>query len=1432
MERSPAPSMSNSMSTAPHDDPSPVPPETEPQLFFSQKNIFSATRQLRPNETLPPLSQPKRAFGRIVPLARNAATGTGKGYRSHVPLTMHVRINDTDGRAMSSLLDTGASLSCIDADLLRRMGGQPTGTPMKVHGIGAATTLGWVTLPLFIQAQDPHGQHAHLELEQDFHVLPSFAPGMCLGLDFIDAHGVGISPVRGRGRIGTFTFQVHERLAGPFASEAELCVTHDVDLPAGTQAWVPVNASCLAPDVDYTVGPRMCVSPDETVRLAGPVGVLTHASERHILVGNHGVAPFILPRGTVIADAVAARVGDTVSSAAEAFTLCPLTPRHEAAVGFSLAVDETDPALPIDAFADEAAATPSLAQDVATTLVDDVFRVGIGEHGTADDDLVALLRRHKAAFALDGRPGRIVGHDMGIQLQPGAVLQSEAPRRTSPEKRTAMDAAIQQLLDWDVIEPSASPVSFPVVMVRQQGKWRLCVDYRKRNADTIPDRYPLPTIDSIFQTLCGKKVFSSLDAIRGYHQLGVKEDDRWKTAFVCHKGLFQYKTVPFGLRNAPAVFQRLMDKVLGPLRWNQAVVYIDDAVVATDTMAEHIQALDTLLQSATDVGLKFSPAKCTFGVPSLTLLGRKVSGAGVAIWEDRAQAIATLARPTTLQEMYHTLGLFGYYRAFVPNFAIRAAPLTRLLKGWRYESADGHTRLVNTEGKAVAAGRVPIAWGPEQQDSFEGLRHAIANPPVLAHPDPSRPYLLYTDASKHALAAILHQVSSSSASVPASNPHAKLNTLTIPQLPSPFARQRWRSWLEEDRYFAPLLRQARDTPTASDEWVIQDEILVRRVDDRVALPLAALPVVLKAVHDDGGHFGFTKTLLAVRNHFWRPHLATSVRAWVKHCTECQRIKTAPKTGVLDVSKDASLPFEAVSFDLIYGFPRSRSGNDAALVMQDLFSRMILLEPCHKEITAEGVAAIVSNRILRFGWRPKRLVSDSEARVSGSVLSALAASLGAVPTPSSPYHQQANSVERAVQIVQQVLQVLSLDSKAHWDRRLLPSVELAMNSSPSTVTGHRPFDLVFLSHPSVVHAVFDADEHLGVSSFEERLAAGHERLDTAQRQISVARLDQKRRFDSRRARPPLISAGMRAWIRLRDRPIAGAIGDKLDVRKLGPFEVEEVLSPHRVRLCLPPHLDIDPVLNIEQLDFAPSDMDPFAAHRPSSAVVEAGSPELRVDGGSQELRADGSLQGDISGGVGELSSSRSGEDRYSSVAIDAAALPPRRVRHLPESMRDFHVGTVQPAPSPELLDLLRGPLPRPRSFQEGNDLLVLSERPVAFISRLTSPAEEKLVAAELELVCLAWAFHKLAHLLEGASLTVITDHAPMERMLRSTNSITYGPTVTRCRALIMPHLGNIRFIYRPGPRHTNADALSRLIPDQGRSASGGGDVLASQTIIDE
>ncbi|KAE8250875.1 hypothetical protein A4X13_0g4298 [Tilletia indica] len=1255
---------------------------------------------------------------------------------------------------MSSLLDTGASLSVIDADLLRRLGGVPTGRPMTIHGVGDKNTLGWVTIPVFLHAEDPSGKHVHLSFNQDFHVLPSFAPGLCLGRDFIDAQDLSITPIRGRGRIGRYTFRVNERLSGPYGKEPELIASQDVHLPAGYQTWIPISTGCLAPDVDYAVVPRLSTTPDESVQLCGPSGLLRHAPVGYVLIGNYGSGSWELRKGTIVADAYAARLGDVAEEVGNVFTLDPAGSASAPTVS-SPTDDETediDLALPLDAFDLADSPGAGLAADAVTTMVDDHFRVGVDTDGSAYDEIVAMLRRNTAAFALDGRPGQIEGHDMEIKLLPSATLRSEAPRRASPEKRAAMDATIDQLLSWEVIEPSSSPVSFPVVMVRQNSKWRFCVDYRTLNTETVPDRYPLPAIDSIFQTLSGKKIFSSLDAIRGYHQLGVKEDDRWKTAFVCHRGLFQYKRVPFGLRNAPSVFQRLMDKVLGPLRWNKAVVYIDDAVVATDTIEEHVAALETLLQSAIAVGLKFSPAKCTFAVPSLVLLGRKVSGAGVAVWQDRAAAVRDLRRPTSLQELYHTLGLFGYYRSFIHKFAELASPLTRLLKGWRYEAMDGQTRLVNTEGKAVTASRVPIAWEAEQQHAFDALRHAISHPPVLAHPDPSRPYIIYTDASKQAVAAILHQVHETSAPTSAA---ASLNHLGLSQLPFDVARQRWQGWLAEDRFFKPILARLR-TSESDPDWVLRDGTLTRKADDRVALPLAAVPTILRATHDERGHFGFLKTFLAVKRHFWRPGLSSVVRAWVKHCTTCQATKKAPKTGSLDISNDPTLPFEAVAFDLVYGFPRSQSGNDTVLFIQDQFSRMILLHPCSKDITAEGVAAIFSDRILRYGWRPRRVVTDSEARVSGAVMSAVVTSLGAVAAPSSPYHQQANSVERAVQTVQRVLASMALDSRAHWDRRIVPAVELAFNSTPALSTGHRPFDLVFLSHPDVVHAVFDADEHLGVGSFDERLAAGQERLAEARQHINAARETQKRRYDRRRALIPPLSKGMRVWIRLSDRPVSGAGKDKLAPKKLGPFSVDEVLSPHRVRLLLPDHLQIDPVMSVEQLDFAPVDDDPFAADRIAAPPVTGPAPPA-LTSGSDALLPSSSVE-----------------------EADTADPSPPRVRRAPGHLRDFDFGALSSVltDSVELADALQGPLTRPRRMTiEGKDLL-LTERPVAFLSRLTSPAESRLAAAELELVCLAWAFHKLAHLLEGALVTIVTDHAPMERMLRSVTPIPYGPTISR------------------------------------------------------
>ncbi|KAE8240876.1 hypothetical protein A4X06_0g7761 [Tilletia controversa] len=1297
---------------------------------------------------------------------------------------MHIRINDASGNPLSSLLDTGSSLSIIDRQLLETLGGTVQGQPLPIHGIGSKSSLGWSTMTFFVAVDDAVGQSLCMECTVDFHVLEAFAPGLCLGQDFISTHGIAIHSRRGTAVLehngNPLTFPVREHMPGPYARQAELCTTRDIVIPARSHAWVPVDTAPLAPGLDYTAFPRLMSNAAETVRLAGPLAVIDSRTA-HVLLTNVGTLSTSLSRRTPVADAVVAQLGEVGVHAAHVFDLPAAMPGeayHAAGSSLSFSVEvDIDPLDVCESV--DGSDLPSPTEEVSVAMVDGVFKVGLDAEGRPHPDIVAVLGRHSAAFALDGRPGRVVGHEMSIDLDDDRNVHPEAPRRASPEKQRAMDATIDQLLEWEVIEPSSSSVSFPVLMVRQGEKWRFCVDYRKLNAHTVADAYPLPTTDAIFNSLAGKRVYSSLDALRGYHQLGVRESDRWKTAFTCHRGLFQYRTVPFGLRNAPAVFQRLMDSLLGDLRWKVAVVYIDDVVVATNTMDEHVHALETLLARAEDVGLRFSQAKCTFGVPSLTLLGRKVSGAGVAVWSGRARAVLDLARPKTLRQLYHAMGLFGYYRSFIPRFATVAAPLTALTRGWRYERCGDRTRLVATDGSPASADRVEIPWGDEQDAAFETLKRAIASPPVLAHPDPARPYVLYVDASKDGFGAVLHQVFEVDDPAPA----VSLSAAAIPVqqsslLPSTVARERWHAWLCRDRHFGPILR-ALDAGVEEPEWVMQDGLLIRRQDGLLALPEGGVPDILRTVHDQRGHFGFTKTYLAVRRHFWRPALSVAVRAWVKHCPPCVATKLARRTGRLDVEDDASLPFQSISVDLLLGFPRSRAGNDAVLVVLDLFSRMILLEPCAASVTAEGVAAILSDRVLRYGWRPSRLIPDSEARLSGVVMSALATSLGAVLSPSVPHHHQANPVERSIQTVKRVLQTLCLDSRAHWDKRAVPAAELAMNSTPSVSTGVCPFDLVFVAHPDVVHAVFDAQEHEGVGSFVERLTAAGARLEDARASLAEARRAQKARYDAVRAPLPSYAVGDAVFVRLPDRPIPGSQENKLAPQKMGPFRISAVLSDHRVRLELPADLRIGDTFAVSQLDAVPGDEDPYVTHRAGSPVEDAD----RVAPASPFAP--------------------------SSRASSPVPRPPR-ARRTPGVLREYDVSARVHAMSSSLYDALRGPLHRARRLEVDGRTMILTERPVAFLSRLTMPSEQKLVAPELELSCLAWAFGRFLHLLEGADVTVVTDHAPLGAMLTSSAGARYGPVISRCRAQLMPHLAHLRFVHRPGTTHTNADALSRLV----------------------
>jgi hypothetical protein len=253
---------------------------------------------------------------------------------------------------------------------------------------------------------------------------------------------------------------------------------------------------------------------------------------------------------------------------------------------------------------------------------------------------------------------------MKIETNDAAPI-SQAPYRASPEGRRIIDETLAELLMDDVIEESDSPWASPAILVRQKGKDRFCIDFRKVNEVTKADQYPIPRIDDILSQFAGKAYFTTFDANKGFHQIQINEADREKTAFRTHKGLHQYKRMPFDLKSGPAVFQRLMDRVLGRFKWQIALVYIDDIIIYSKTFDDHVKDIKTILGLVAKSGITLSLKKCHIAYQSLTALGHTVSNLGIGTAEGTVEAVKKFPRPTSVKEIQRFLGLCVYYRRFV-----------------------------------------------------------------------------------------------------------------------------------------------------------------------------------------------------------------------------------------------------------------------------------------------------------------------------------------------------------------------------------------------------------------------------------------------------------------------------------------------------------------------------------------------------------------------------------------------------------------------------------------------------------------------------------------------------------------------------------------------------------------------------------------------
>jgi hypothetical protein len=514
-----------------------------------------------------------------------------------------------------------------------------------------------------------------------------------------------------------------------------------------------------------------------------------------------------------------------------------------------------------------------------------------------------------------------------------------------------MERQCAAMIEQGIVCRSDSPFSSLVLLVKKpDGSWRFCVDYHALNAVTIKDAFPIPVVDELLDELHGARFFSKLDLRSGYHQVRMRPEDVHKTTFRTHDGLYEFLVMAFGLCNAPATFQALMNDVLRPFLRRFVLVFFDDILIYSKNWEEHLHHLRMVLEELQRHQLFVKRSKCAFGAPSVAYLGHVISAAGVAMDPTKVQAIFDWPVPRSARAVRGFLGLAGYYRKFVPNYGTVAAPLTALLK------KDGFT------------------WDDKAAAAFGALKAAVTSAPVLTMPDFTKTFVVECDASSHGFGAVLTQEGHPVAffSRPIAPRHQALAAYERELIGLVQAVRHWRPYLwgrcfvvKTDHYSLKYLLDQRLSTIPQHHWVgkllgftftveyrsgatnvVADALSRRDTEESVLLAISAprfdfiarlrqaqamdpaltaihegvgagtrdapwavadgmvtydgrlyipptsplLQEIVAAVHEDG-HEGVHRTLHRLRRDFHFPNMRRLVQDFVRACTTCQRFKS-------------------------------------------------------------------------------------------------------------------------------------------------------------------------------------------------------------------------------------------------------------------------------------------------------------------------------------------------------------------------------------------------------------------------------------------------------------------------------------------------------------------------------------------------------------
>jgi len=814
-------------------------------------------------------------------------------------------------------------------------------------------------------------------------------------------------------------------------------------------------------------------------------------------------------------------------------------------------------------------------------------------------------------------------------------------------QKTEIEKIIRELLSTGVIRPSHSPFSAPVLLVRKaDGSWRLCVDYRALNRDTVKNKFPIPVIDELLDELHGATVFSKLDLRSGYHQIRMKPDDVPKTAFRTHEGHYEFLVMPFGLTNAPATFQALMNKIFSPFLRCFVLVFFDDILIYSQNLEDHVHHLKAVLEVLLQHHLFAKQSKCTFAVAEIEYLGHFISHQGVRADPAKLEAMLNWPLPQSIKALRGFLGLTGYYRKFIRHYGILAAPLTALLKKNAFQ------------------------WSLAASAAFVQLKETMMTPPVLRLPDFSIPFVVECDACGTGLGAVLMQQGRPIAflskalkgqalllstyekellslvtavqqwrpyllghSFTVRTDHQALKFLLEQRVGTVF-QQRWLSkllgydfqieykkgrdnvvadalsrlpesnpsislisfptptWISDlkdsyllDPYTAALLLTLQQGKPAPKGYSLQQGLILRKGRLWIVKGSPFQQLLLDFIHANpaAGHSGYHKTIQRAKANFFWTGMRADIKKFVRECLVCQTNKHETLPSP-GLLQPLPIPSRIWS-DISMDFIEGlplAHGFSVIMVVIDRFSKYGHFISLAHPYTAATVAQAFLSNIFKLHGLPATIVSDRDPVFTSSFWRELFRLQGTTLAFSSAYHPQSDGQTEALNKCLETYLRCYAGAKPKEWSVWLPMAEWWYNTNHHSSTGLTPFEAVYGYPPPSLLSYVPGTS--ANLAVDSQLRDRSTVLSILKEHLREAQHRMKTQADKHRTEREF-QPGDWVFLRLqpyRQKTIALRRNLKLSPRFFGPFKVLRRLGSVAYELDLPSDARIHPVFHVSCL----------------------------------------------------------------------------------------------------------------------------------------------------------------------------------------------------------------------------------------------------------